>query len=139
MLAISISTISAFASDENVNKEILQSFNTEFASAKEVTWTVQENYVRAEFTFNGQRVNAFYSPEGDLLGLSRYITSYDLPVFLQANLKKSYNNYWISDLFEVTKADATSYYITLENADTKLVLKAMPGSDWSTHKKIKKV
>ena len=139
VLAIITSTISAFASDEKVSKEILSSFNTEFATAQEVTWSVQSDYVRAEFTFNSQRVNAFYSPSGELLGLTRYITSYDLPMFLQASLKKSYNDYWISDLFEVTKDNTTSYYITLQNAEGKLVLKGATGEDWSTHKKVKKI
>jgi hypothetical protein len=139
VLAIITSTLSAFASDEKVSKEILSSFNTEFATAQEVTWSVQSDYIRAEFTFNSQRVNAFYSPSGELLGLTRYITSYDLPMFLQASLKKSYNDYWISDLFEVTKDNATSYYITLQNAEGKLVLKGATGEDWTTHKKVKKI
>jgi hypothetical protein len=139
VLAVAITTLSAFANEEKVSKQILESFKTEFSSASEVSWSVQTDYVRAEFTFNGQRVNAFYSPEGELLGLTRYITSYDLPLFLQANLKKSYSDYWISDLFEVTKNEVTTYYITLESADTKLVMKATPGSDWSTHKRAKKI
>lgn len=138
MLAITISTLSAFAGEE-VNPRVLASFKNEFASAKEVAWTVTADYFKAEFTFNGQYVNAFYNTDGELMGLTRNITSLELPMNLQASLKKSYEDFWISDLFEITRSNNTGYYITLENADTKIVLKATAGEDWSVYKKVKKV
>ena len=42
-LAIAVSTLSAFASDANVNQKVLDAFKTEFASAKEVEWSVGAN------------------------------------------------------------------------------------------------
>jgi len=57
----------------------------------------------------------------------------------QANLKKNYSGYWISDLFEVAKNNGTSYYVTLENGDKKVVLTSANGSDWSTYKKDRKI
>jgi hypothetical protein len=57
---------------------------------------------------------------------------------LQTNLKNNYSNYWISDLYEVAKPENTSYYITLENADQKIVLKSTGGSNWTIHKKSNK-
>ncbi|MEO5946333.1 MAG: hypothetical protein ABIP79_05915, partial [Chitinophagaceae bacterium] len=57
---------------------------------------------------------------------------------LQQSLKKSYDNYWVSDLVEVSKTDGTYYFITLENAYTKLVLKSSGGSNWSVNNKIRK-
>jgi hypothetical protein len=38
----------------------------------------------------------------------------------------------------VAKTDGTTYYITLENADTKIVLKAADGNAWTFHQKTKK-
>jgi hypothetical protein len=54
---------------------------------------------------------------------------------LQTGLKKDYSNYWISDLFEVSNSDGTGYYITLENADSKVVLKSTGGDNWKTYQK----
>ena len=139
VLAITISTLSAFASDEKISAKVLDAFQTEFTTAKEVSWTASDNYYRAAFTFNDQHVQAFYSLEGELIGLTRYITSLDLPMNLQTSLKKSYTDYWISDLFEVTKSDSTGYYITLENADEKLVLKAKAHKSWKVYKRIVKL
>ena len=136
-LAITVSTLSAFAGDVNVNQKVLDAFKTEFASAKEVEWTVGENYYKATFNYNGKYVFAFYSENGELIGLARYLSPVDLPLALQANLKKNYEGYWVSDLFEASKYDGTNYYITLENADSKTVLKSS-GNNWSVHNKIKK-
>ncbi|HEX7903340.1 MAG TPA: hypothetical protein VF487_05635 [Chitinophagaceae bacterium] len=139
LLAITISTLSAFARDEEkVSAKVLNAFQTEFTSAKEVNWSAGDNYYKAVFTFNDQHVQAYYSFEGELLGLTRYITSLDLPMHLQTSLKKSYTDYWISDLFEVTKSDSTGYYITLENADSVIIMKATASDNWSVYKKAKK-
>lgn len=138
ILAVLISTTSAFASEENVATKVLNAFKTEFNTAKEVEWTVGSNYYKAAFVYNEKHVFAYYNEEGELLGLTRYLSSDDLPLNLQNNLKKSYSKYWISDLFEVAKSDGTAYYITLEDADTKIVLKASAGSDWSVYQKTRK-
>lgn len=139
IVAITISAMSAFANEPGVDPRVLESFKTEFSTAKEVSWTTAPDFYKAEFTFNGQHVSAFYSKEGELMGLSRYITSLDLPLNLQAGLKKTYSDYWISDLAEITKSNSTAYYITVEDADTQLVLKAEAGENWSVYKKVKKV
>ena len=138
-LAIGISSLSAFAAEENVNvsKKVLDAFKTEFTTAKEVEWTVSSDHYKATFLYNQRYVFAYYNENGELLGLTRYLSPLDLPLALQNNLKKNYENYWVSDLFEAVKSDETHYYITIENADTKLVLRSS-GNSWSTYSKIKK-
>lgn len=143
MLAITISAVSAFAGkptagDLNVNQKILDAFKTEFSTATNVEWTAGENYYMATFTYNDKYVFAYFNEEAELLGVTRHISSGNLPINLQTSLKKNYDNYWISDLMEVAKYNNTYYYITLENADTKLVLKSSGGSNWSVHNKIRK-
>lgn len=138
-LAIAISTLSAFAGEEKVKPEVLNAFKNEFNTAKEVEWTVGSNYYMATFNYNDKYVFAYYSLEGVLLGLSHYISPADLPMALQNSLKKDYCDYWVSDLFEVAKNGKTEYYITLENADKKIVLQSSGGNDWEAYKKIKKV
>jgi hypothetical protein len=134
-LAIALSTLSSFAGRETVSSKVLNSFNSEFTGAKEVTWTSGKNYYKASFVYNNQHVYAFYHTDGDLMGLTRYISSLDLPINLQLDLKKEYTNFWISDLFEVSNTDGTSYYITLEDADTKIVLKSSGGNEWTEYSK----
>ena len=137
ILAILSSSIGVFATGDSIDTKVLEAFNNDFSSAREVEWTVGSNYYKATFTFNEQHVFAYYNAEGQLLGLTRYISPASLPISLQSNLKKNYSDYWVSDLFEVAKDDGTTYYLTLENADTKLVLKAS-GNNWSPYQKIRK-
>jgi hypothetical protein len=135
-LAVTIITLSSFAGEVKVSSKVLDAFQTEFAAATDVTWSEGNNFYKAAFLFNGQHVSAFYNMEGELIGTTRYISSLDLPIGLQANLKKSYANYWISDLFEVSNSEGISYYITVENADNKIVLKSAIGdANWKVYKK----
>jgi len=135
MLAVTISSLAAFASEENVDKKVLNAFSQEFAGAKDVKWTTNETFYKASFVFNGQYVYAFYQLDGELLAMTRNISSLDLPISLQTSLKKGYEGYWISDLFEISNNEGTKYYITMENADSKLVLKSTNAGDWASFKK----
>ena len=150
-LAIAMSTLGAFAGtafgnpthaktegEENISPKVLQAFKSEFNTAKEVEWTAGSNYYKAAFMYNNKHVFAYYNTEGELIGLTRYISPVDLPLSLQSSLKKIYADYWISDLFEVAKNDGTGYYITLENADSKIILEASDGSEWNVYQKIRK-
>lgn len=139
MLAIALSSFSAFAGEENVSSAVLNAFNKEFAGVKDVQWTNADNYFKASFVFNGQSVSAFYQPDGELIALTRNISSLELPISLQTSLKNNYRQYWISDLFELSNNEGTSYYITVENADAKVVLKSDGAGNWSTFKKISKI
>lgn len=137
-LVIAISSLAVFAGEEDVSKKVLDAFKTEFTTAKEVEWTTGSDYYKAAFIYNDNHVFAFYGLNGNLLGITRYISPVDLPISLQISLKKNNEDYWISDLFEMSKNNSTSYYITIENADTQKVLKSTGGSDWEIYKTVKK-
>ncbi len=135
----SMFTTATFAADGKVSPEVLESFNSTFANAKEVDWTVSDKFYKAHFALDGQYVTAFYNIDGEMMAITRNISSRQLPLTLQTSLKKDYNNYWITDLFEVANNEGTSYYITLETADAKVVLKSNNNSAWSTFQKTKKI
>jgi hypothetical protein len=133
-IALSLISLSSFASDPNVNPAAIHSFNKSFKNATEVSWTVNNNFYKANFALNGQYVSAYYDAEGKMMAITRNISSTQLPIALQANLKKNYENFWISDLFEMTNDEGTSYYVTIENADTKIILKSN-NQTWDRFKK----
>jgi hypothetical protein len=130
---------SAFANgNEEVNERIIKSFQKEFAGAQNVQWTTTKDFVKVTFTLNDQVVYAFYEPGGELLGVTRNIVSTQLPINLLTDLKKNYNTYWITDLFEMAANNENVYYITLQNSDQKLVLKSSAGNGWEVFSKEKK-
>ena len=85
-LAIAISSLSAFAGEENVAPKVLDAFKSEFITAKEVEWTASADYYKATFTYNDKHIFAFYNADGELLALTRHISSFDLPMNLQSEL-----------------------------------------------------
>jgi hypothetical protein len=136
-IALSFISLSSFANGEDVSPMAIKSFNSSFKTATEVKWTVTDTYFKADFALNGQYVSAYYDAEGNMKALTRNISSLQLPIALQADLKKNYDSYWISDVLEVANEEGTSYYITLETADTQLILKSNSDS-WNTFKKQRK-
>jgi hypothetical protein len=138
MMAVAISSIASLAAEtEDVNPRVLTAFKNEFTQAKNVEWLAGINYYRAAFLFNDKYVFAFYSTEGELMGITSYISPDDLPVSLQVSLKRDFEGYWVSDLFEMSKNDDTIYFITIENAEAKMMLKSS-GGKWEKHKTEKK-
>ena len=138
-LAVLVSVSSVFAGHkEGVSDKAIQSFQKDFARATNVQWESRKEFNRATFELNGEIMFAYYSPEGELLALSRNLVSSQLPIRLSASLKKTYNGYWITDLFEVASNNESSYYITIENAEVALVLRAIGGGDWEVFRKQKK-
>lgn len=144
-LILSIATmlmmgVSAFAAnnEEVVNQQALRSFKRDFANARNISWEQKETYTRATFSLNGQVLFAYYNTNGDLQAVVRNIVSDQLPISLFSDLKKGYSDYWISDLFEIAADGQTTYYITLENSEKKIVLKSQGTSFWSVFNKEKK-
>jgi hypothetical protein len=127
------------ANDDVVSNAVLKSFQSSFANAKEIDWSFNKSLYKARFTLDGLHIIAYYNSEGSLVAMTRNISSSQLPIALQTTIKKEYTAFWISDLFEIANEDGTSYYITLENAKTKLVLKSTNNAAWSKFQKDQKI
>jgi hypothetical protein len=138
--AMLVLSISAFANggEDNVNQQAVSSFKKDFANATNCMWELRNGGLsKATFSLNGQILFAYYNNDGDLQAVVRNIISDQLPINLLASLRKDYGDCWISDLFEIAANDQTTYYVTVENGDKKIVLSSS-GSDWETYSKEKK-
>ena len=136
-ITFSLASLSSFASDIKVSPAALESFKYTFKNASEVNWTAGENFYKADFMQDGQYLTAFFDGDGTFLAVTKNITSTQLPVKLQTSLKKQQEGFWITNLIEVAKEYGTSYYVTLENADTRIILKAS-GNSWEVYQKVTK-
>src|SRR5215207_2200590 len=124
VLVASIGATSFAADDTMVSTNVRQSFQKSFSNAKEVNWSLTSEIYKADFVYNSQYLAAYYDAEGTLLGVTKNILSTQLPLLLESSLKENYSGYWISDVIEFSNEDGTTYYVTLENGDGKLVLKS---------------
>ncbi len=73
-------------------------------------------------------MTAYFTPDGELMGVIHNMLSTQLPINLQTSLKKEYDGYWITELFEMAKSDSNSYFVTLHNADQIITLESKDGS-----------
>lgn len=135
VLALTIISFGAKAGETNVNSRVLEAFKADFTHATNVQWTITNDVSKASFTYNDISYFAFYNANGELMGTTRYVTLLNLPIKLQSSLRNDYGSYWVSNLFEVNNADGLAYYITIEDADSKIVLKSDNGKDWTKHSK----
>jgi hypothetical protein len=139
VFAAMLVTNSLFATEvPDINAKALTAFNNQFTNATDVEWSADIDFYKATFLYNSNYITAYYNTEGDFVASIRNITSSNLPLMLQTRLKNNYSDYWISNLYELTKNESTSYYITLENADQKIILKSAGDSGWTVHKKSNK-
>ncbi len=123
----------AFATPKSgVNDNVKASFTREFKNAEQVSWQNDHSFVKATFKLNAAVLFAYYSPEGQLMAVSRNILTSQLPASLQKTIKKNYRNYWVTDLFELNRNGRTSYYISLESADQTIILKSY-GYSWEIY------
>ena len=135
---MSLATTVLFASVTVVNPKVIEAFKKEFVNVQEVRWSEGPDYSIAQFMYNGQSVRAYYTNSGESLGLFRYVSSLNLPVNLQLSLKKKYGNFWITDLYELSKGGVTNYFITIEDADESVMLKSSSDVDWVQYKSVEK-
>jgi hypothetical protein len=131
-------TANVFAGEEKIKPEVLNAFKNKFSNAQDVVWVAGSNYYKATFNYYGHRLFAYYTTTGKLKGVTRYISSSELPLYLQHNLQKKYADFWITDLVEESNQNGFNYYITLQDADQKIVLKSKYGSDWTIYSKQQK-
>ena len=138
-MMLTMGLTSAFANnEETISQRAMSSFKKEFTQAQDVKWESTKDFVKATFKMNDQVMFAYYSPTGDLMAVTRNIVSGQLPINLLSDLKKNYSAYWITDLFEVSSSSDASYYVTLQDADSRVVLKSNGISAWELFKKEKR-
>lgn len=131
-------TVLANGNDNVATPEARDAFKKDFSTASNVKWEHKNNFLKATFTLNGQFLTAWYYTNGDLEAVVRNITSDQLPISLLTGLRKEYTAFWISDLFEISSDSQTTYYVTIEDSDKKIVLKSDGLGSWDVYSKERK-
>jgi hypothetical protein len=127
-------TLSAtFARDINpVPDAIVGALQKEFKNASNVTWKTTAIFYKAAFTFDGKPLEAFFSYEGQLIGVSRNISIDQLPLGLIKEVKEKGANSEITELFELLTDRGTEYVITYGTDKGQKTYKGM-GTSWSRY------
>lgn len=134
---LTLGTTVVFAGSEG-NKKAQQVFQEEFKGAEQVKWTEVGDYSKANFLLAGHRTEAWFSPEGELVGTIRDIFYNQLPVVVMRTLDKEFLNADIIDLREATGQKGTRYNLTVEKEGKKFKVSVAADGDIVELKKLKK-
>jgi hypothetical protein len=139
-LLMTLSASFAFAGTlptDDATGEVRASFKKDFQHAQIVSTETHKAFTKVNFKMDGLIMSAFYTEGGDLLAVTHNIVSTQLPLNLLMSLKNDYSSYWITELFEFTGNNETCYYVSLENADSKVTLRSNVNG-WEVYSTVKK-
>jgi hypothetical protein len=123
---------------DNIATQVNISFKQDFKNAELISSEVSSHFTKLTFRMNDMILLAFYADNGKLLAIVHNIPSSQLPINLMRDLKKDYAGYWITELFELNGKGQNAYYISLENADHKVVLRSNEDNDWEIYQHTEK-
>lgn len=131
-VALTVITVgsTAFAGEITIDKRVQKAFEHEFVGAANVKWSTFDDYIKVDFSLNDVSLIAVYNYSGDKLAVIRNIQFSVLPLALQFKKQKRYDDYWVSQLFEVVNEAGTHYYLTVENANETIRLVSHESCNW---------
>jgi hypothetical protein len=108
---------------ETANTFAAKQLKAEFKDATNITWSTQARLSEASFTWNGQKLHAFYNEDGEQVALSREVSEDKLPLKAIQAIKAKYDGYTTTEAIEYNSTeDGLSYYVSLENGNKKVIL-----------------
>lgn len=121
---------SSFANTPVISANVIHSFEHNYKNADNVKWSEIKNMIKAEFTLEGRGAAIYYNEDGDLIAMTKYMSTLELPAKLQQNLQPKMKGYWVSDVFQLIANGEITYYITLENNEVKIVYQSFADKKW---------
>src|SRR5215213_274947 len=125
--------IYSFAIDPgNIDKKVLQVFDSSFPNAKDVSWQELKDSYEVYFIRDGMRHRVLYSKDHSYLRITRYYNEETLPQQIRFLLKETYVGKSIFGITEVSEIEKNqndkkhltlTYYVRMEDAKTWLTVK----------------
>ncbi|WP_026768332.1 hypothetical protein [Asinibacterium sp. OR53] len=122
LIAASIGT-SAFAADAtHLNYRVKSAFEAAFAGATNVSWHIKPQFISFAFELNNEKMEAFYSSDGEQIGTSRHVSFDKLPASAVKKIKANYPDYQVKEAVKMDLNGESNYYVSLENGNLKRIL-----------------
>ncbi|MBV9986370.1 MAG: hypothetical protein JO301_01715 [Chitinophagaceae bacterium] len=114
---------SAFAADvAKLSSKVKNNFDAQFSGAQNIEWAVRDTYTKFTFLLDDQKVEAFYSADGELIATSRKSEFNKLPLAAIQQIKKQYASYKVEETIEFDQDGDRSYYVSLADGNKKKIL-----------------
>jgi hypothetical protein len=98
-----------------VNLKAVKNFKESYGNAKNVKWFAEQEGYLADFTEDGFLDRAFYSKKGRWQGTLKFYTEHSLPADIRDMVKRTYYDFSITLIEEVSVPDHLAYLVHLED------------------------
>jgi hypothetical protein len=134
---LAVSATGAFAKDTSYDAKAENHLALNFKNAQNISWTTKSNsLIEADFTWEGNRLKAFYNADGEYVGVCRNIDLNKLPLRAIQTINAKYAGYLPSEIIEYDEAEnGLHYYVSLAKENKILILKISSEGEASVFKK----
>lgn len=130
------------AAVKKVSSSTLSQFQQEFSTAKNVSWIVNEKYVKASFFSAGKRMAALYALDGYFIGSIEYLSYDQLPYKAKTEIKSKFKDYTFVSARKIVSRptdnssfnDVGTYWVDLANKGEQIYVNISPKADVSLYK-----
>lgn len=138
LLFITASTFAANTTERTddltkISTYAIKQFEQDFKSAKNVTWDVESEYVKANFKVEDKKMAALYDLQGTYLGAVEYLAYEQIPVKARTDIEKQYKNYDFSSALKIVSRpygsdlnDVGTYWVNLSNTVKNVIVSISP-------------
>ena len=131
-------TVIAADGSKKVSSTILNNFRSTYKEAGDIKWTVTDQFAKASFLMDGERVEAYYGTDGHFLAESKAVSTQDIPKAAKRDLQKKYSSYTIKEVIQYATFDKVEYYVSLENEKETKILKISGTGDVQVYRTTEK-
>jgi hypothetical protein len=128
----------------NVSYTVLNQFSTDFADAKNVVWTVNKNFQKADFINDGVKMTAFYNLQGDFVSLTTDVDAKAIPAKAQKEIDAKYKGYVVNEVIVLqnntalnSDIDETAYFVDLKSDTKEVLVRITPQAHIEFYKEVK--
>jgi hypothetical protein len=124
MIGIAFIT-SSFTTPKSENSTVPKEFNKLIAT-KQVTWKITDQFKKASLIEGGEKIEIFYSNDGNLIGTSKYFAYDKLPksAIRNISLNYAYPEHNLIECIVFESADhEINYYVSLQKGNNQVNLK----------------
>lgn len=148
-LLVSVSTFAydGGKKDDDANKvsyTVKNDFDATFGGVEDVIWTVTGDFQKAEFLMDDVKTSAYYNTKGEYLGYTQLVTMKALPSSARKEIAAKYKGYNVNEIIKFRTGDSNSsalsrlavggsfdevsYFVSLQKADQKTLVRVTPYS-----------
>lgn len=122
LLALTLGTSTFAAEGNKVNFTVLNNFKAQFKDVSEVQWKSIKGYTKATFVLNNKKMEAFYNPDGEMVGTSQAISLDELPINAKRSFAKKIEGYTVKEAIRFEGKEESAYFISAENEKGSVIL-----------------